>query len=171
MSSLEKCLVSLLPIFQLGCWFFFFSFFFFLLLSCLNILEVKPLSVTSFAHLFLPYQRLSFHFVYGFLCCAKSLWVWLDPIGLFFFLFMLPREIDLRKPLYGWCQRMFCLCSLLGVYDVLHVFKSLSHFEFIFVHRMRVCSSFIDLHATVQFSQCHLLKRLNWTIFKCVYVA
>ena len=35
------------------------------------------------------------------------------------------------------------------------MFKSLDHFEFIFVHGMRVCSSFIDLHATVQFSQHH----------------
>ena len=32
------------------------------------------------------------------------------------------------------------------------VFKSLSHFEFIFVHGVRVCSSSIDLHAAVQFS-------------------
>ena len=32
------------------------------------------------------------------------------------------------------------------------IFKSLSHFEFIFVHGVRVCSSVIDLHAAVQFS-------------------
>uniref|UniRef100_A0A8D0XQD7 Transmembrane protein n=1 Tax=Sus scrofa TaxID=9823 RepID=A0A8D0XQD7_PIG len=40
------------------------------------------------------------------------------------------------------------------------IFKSLSHIEFIFVHGVRVCSSFIDLHVAVQFSQHHLLKRL-----------
>ena len=33
------------------------------------------------------------------------------------------------------------------------IFKSLSHFEFIFVHGMKVCSNFIDLHAAVQLSQ------------------
>ena len=33
------------------------------------------------------------------------------------------------------------------------IFKSLSHFEFIFVHGVRVCSSFIALHAAVQVSQ------------------
>ena len=38
------------------------------------------------------------------------------------------------------------------------MFKSLSHFEFIFVHGVRVCSNFIDLHAAVQLSQHHLLK-------------
>ena len=29
--------------------------------------------------------------------------------------------------------------------------KSLSHFEFIYVHGVRVCSSFVDLRAAVQF--------------------
>ena len=38
--------------------------------------------------------------------------------------------------------------------------KLLSHFEFIFVHGVRVCSSFIDWHAFVRFSKHHLLKRL-----------
>ena len=45
-----------------------------LLLSCMNylcILEVKPLSVESFANIFFTVHRLSFHNVYGFLCCAK----------------------------------------------------------------------------------------------------
>ena len=31
-------------------------------------------------------------------------------------------------------------------------FKSLKHFEFIFVHSVRVYSNFIDLHAAVQLS-------------------
>ena len=39
------------------------------------------------------------------------------------------------------------------------VFQSLSHFEFIFMYDVKVCSSFIDLHAAVQLSQHHLLKR------------
>ena len=33
------------------------------------------------------------------------------------------------------------------------MFESLSHIEFIFVHDVKVCSSFIDLHANAQFSQ------------------
>ena len=44
-------------------------------------------------------------------------------------------------------------------------FKSFSHFEFIFVHGVRVCSSFIDLHAGVHFSQHHMLKRLSFSHF------
>ena len=33
------------------------------------------------------------------------------------------------------------------------MFKSLSHFEFIFVHDERMCSNFVDLHAPVQLCQ------------------
>uniref|UniRef100_A0A8D1GVV7 Uncharacterized protein n=1 Tax=Sus scrofa TaxID=9823 RepID=A0A8D1GVV7_PIG len=45
------------------------------------------------------------------------------------------------------------------------IFKSLIHFEFIFIHGVRVCSSFIDLHAAVQVSQQSLLKRLSFSHF------
>ena len=47
------------------------------------------------------------------------------------------------------------------------IFKSLRHFEFIFVCGMRVCSNFIDLHEVVQLSQHHLLKR--WFFFFVLY--
>ena len=57
---------------------------------------------------------------------------------------------------------MFSSRSLMVSYLM---FKSLSHFEFIFVHGVRGCSTFIDLHATVQFSQHHLLKRLSFYHF------
>ena len=36
------------------------------------------------------------------------------------------------------------------------LFKSLSHFEFIFVYGMRECYNYIDLHAAVQHSHYHL---------------
>ena len=38
------------------------------------------------------------------------------------------------------------------------MFRSLSRFEFVFVHGVSVCSSFIDLHANVQLPQHHLLR-------------
>uniref|UniRef100_A0A8C4KWJ5 Uncharacterized protein n=1 Tax=Equus asinus TaxID=9793 RepID=A0A8C4KWJ5_EQUAS len=41
-------------------------------------------------------------------------------------------------------------------------FKSLIHFELIFVHGVREWSTFILLHVAVQFSQHHLLKRLSF---------
>ena len=48
------------------------------------------------------------------------------------------------------------------------LFKSLSHFEFILVHGVKVCSSFIDLHSAVQVSQKHMLKRLFPILCSCL---
>ena len=40
-------------------------------------------------------------------------------------------------------------------------FRSLIHFEFIFIYGVRKCSNFIPLHAAVQFPQHYLLKRMS----------
>ena len=44
-------------------------------------------------------------------------------------------------------------------------FRSLIHFEFIFVYGVRKCSSFILLQVVDQISQHHLLKRLPFLPF------
>ena len=44
-------------------------------------------------------------------------------------------------------------------------FKSLIHFEFIFVYGVTECSNFILLHVAVQFPQHHLLKRLSFLLY------
>jgi len=41
-------------------------------------------------------------------------------------------------------------------------FRSLIHFEFIFVYDIRECSNFILLYVAVQFSQHHLFSRLSF---------
>ena len=46
-------------------------------------------------------------------------------------------------------------------------FRSLIHFEFIFVSGVRKCSSFILLQVVDQFSQHHLLKRF---VFSPLYI-
>ena len=48
------------------------------------------------------------------------------------------------------------------------IFRSLIHFEFIFMHGVRNSSNFILLHLAVQFSQHHLLKRLSLT--HCIFL-
>ena len=40
-------------------------------------------------------------------------------------------------------------------------FRSLIHFEFMFMYVVRECSNFILLHVVVQFPQYQLLKRFN----------
>ena len=48
------------------------------------------------------------------------------------------------------------------------MFRSLIHFEFIFVHYVRKCSSFILIQVVDQFSQHHLLKRLSF--LHCIFL-
>ena len=48
-------------------------------------------------------------------------------------------------------------------------FRSLIHFEFIFVYGVRKCSSFILLQVVYQFFQHHLLKRLS--ILHCIFLS
>ena len=66
------------------------------------------------------------------------------------------------------CQRVFCLCSPLGVLVSGLTFRSLIHFEFIFVYGVRKCSSFILLQVVDQFSQHNLLKRLS--LIHCIFL-
>ena len=67
-----------------------------------------------------------------------------------------------RGSCFGLCHRVFCLCFPPRVFIVSGLtFRSLIHFEFIFVYCVRKCSNFILLHVAVQFSQHHLLKRLS----------
>ena len=47
-------------------------------------------------------------------------------------------------------------------------FRSLIHFELIFVYGIRKCSNFIISHVAVQFSQHHLLKRLPF--LHCIFL-
>ena len=48
-------------------------------------------------------------------------------------------------------------------------FRSLVHFEFVFVYGVRKCYNFILLHVAVQFSQHNLLKSLSFPIvYSCL---
>ena len=48
------------------------------------------------------------------------------------------------------------------------MFRSLIHFEFVFVYGVRKCSSFILLQVVDQSSQHHLLKRLS--LIHCIFL-
>ena len=69
MSSLEICL------FRFSAYFLIRLFCFFLIVSCMSclyILDIKPLVSRIICKYFLSFSRLSFHFLSGFLWCAKS---------------------------------------------------------------------------------------------------
>ena len=47
-------------------------------------------------------------------------------------------------------------------------FRSLSHFEFIFLYRVRECFNFIDVYVAAQLSKYHLLKTLSFP--HCIFL-
>ena len=69
MPSLEKRLCRSSAQFFIG----LFIFFVLSCVSCFCILEINPLWVPFVCKYFLPFWGLSFHLIYGFLCCAKAL--------------------------------------------------------------------------------------------------
>ena len=99
--------LGLLPIFWLG----------FLLLSCRScfyILEIKPSLVASLANVFS--QSVGCLFVLFMISFAVQKLVSLIMSHLFIFAFTsISLEDWSKKTWYNSCQRMFCLCSLLGI--------------------------------------------------------
>ena len=71
-----------------------------------------------------------------------------------------PAVIYVRESFAMFSSRSFMVSGL--------TFRSLIHFEFIFVCGVRRCSSFIFLQVVDQFSQHHLLKRLSF--FHCIFL-
>ena len=154
----SKCLLwrniylGFLPTFWLG---------FYFLLSCMNcsyILEIKPLLVIIVCKYFLPVHRL-------FSFCLVSFTVQSLIIShLLVFPFIYFSLGDWPKKILLWFISENVLPMLFsGIFMMLCLtLKSLSHFEFIIVYIMREYSNFIDLHATVQLAQHHLLNKLSF---------
>ena len=162
--SVEKCLLRSSALFLIG---------FFLLLTCLASLyileEVKPLSVTSFVHIFSHSVVCLFVFFLMVSFTVQKL-VSLIRSHLFLFVFISIALGNWPKKTLVWfmsenvlpmlCSRSFMVSCLIS--------NSWSHFELIFVHGVRVCSNFIDLHAALQLSLHHMLKRLSFSHFMFV---
>ena len=100
------------------------NFFLVMVMSCLHTLEIKPLSVASFANDLLPLGRLSIHFVYGFLCCTS-----LESLirsHLFSFVFI---SIALKDKTYA-CQGID-LCPL----HLLSLNVNMSHLNILYIYQ------------------------------------
>ena len=97
-------------------------------------------------------------FIPGFLYCAKLLSLIRSHLFNFGFIFITlgngskKNAVIYVKQCSMFSFRSFIMSNL--------TFRSLIHFEFIFLYSVRKCSNFILFHVAVQFSQYHLLKRL-----------
>ena len=160
----RKVYLSLLPIFGLGS---FFS----LILSCMSwlyILEVNPLSVASFANIFSHSEGCLFIlFMVSF--AVQKLLSFIRS-HLFIFVFISISQGGGSKGILLWFMSLSVLPMFSSKSFIVSglTFRSLIHFQFIFVYGVRECSNFILLHVAVQFIQHHLLKRLFF--LHCIFL-
>ena len=158
MSSPENCLFRSAAHFQWDC--------FFLLLSCLYNLEMRLL---SFAKIFS--HSLGCLFVFLMVSFAVQNLLSLIRSNWFIYVFIV-------FSLGGWSNKTllwFMSKSVLPIFSswsfILSglIFRSLIHFEFIFVYGVRQCFIFILLHVAFQFSQHHFWKDyLSSTACSCL---
>ena len=124
------------------------------------------MSVASFAIIFSHSESYPFHLAYSFLHCAKAFKFNQVPFVYFCFYFHYSGRWIIEDPAVVYVLPMLSSRSFIvsGL-----TFRSLIHFEFIFVYGVRKCSNFFLLHVAVQFSQYHLLKRLS--LPHCIFLS
>ena len=143
-------------------------------LSYLYILGTNPLLVISFTNIF-SLSVCCFHSSDGLINCSSlmscHLFIFVFVLFCFCFCFLcfcfLRRHIESKKRNIAniyvkesskFSPRRFMICLM---------FRSLYHFDFIFVHDIGKYSNFMLSRVIIQFSQHHLLTRLS--ILHCIF--
>ena len=147
---------------------FLIRLFVFLILSCrryLYILRINPLSVTSFANIFCYSEVCLFVLFMVSFVVQKHLSLIRPHLFISVFIFIILGSGS-KRSYFNLCHSVFFLCFPLSFIVSGLTFKSLIHFEFIFVYCIRECSNFMLLRGGVQFFQHPLLKI---SLFSIVY--
>ena len=148
--------------------YFLIRLFVFLILSCrsyLYILRINPLSVTSFANIF-SYSEVCLFVLFMVSFVVQKHLSLIRPhffVSVFIFITLGSGS---KRSCFNLCHSVFYLCFPLSFIVPGLTFKSLTHFEFIFVYCIRKCSNFMLLHGDVQFFPHPLLKI---SLFSIVY--
>jgi len=147
-------------------------------MSCLYILEIKPLMVSSFANIF--FHSVGCLFVLIMVSFSLQKLVSLIRSHLFAFAFCCLGILNLGKHCYDLSENILPIISSSFMVSCL-MFKSLSPFEFIFVHGVKECLNFIDSSGCPTFStpfakrlfpivcSCHLCQRL--IVHRCGFIS
>ena len=152
---------------------FFIGLFVFLILSCMTylyILEIKPFSVTSFANIFSHSVSCLFILFTVFFAVQKPLsWIG-SHLLIFAFISFVSGDWPKKTSVQFMSESILSLFSSRSFMVSCLIFKSLSHFEFIFVYNVRECSNFIALHALSSFSNTtcwreYLFSIVYWCLF------
>ena len=112
--------------------------------SCLYIFEINSLSVASFAIIFSHSGGCLFTLLIVSFFAQKLLSLLKPHLFIFAFISNILEGDVIEDPAVIYV-RVFCQCFPLGVLVSGLTFRSLIHFEFIFVYGVRKCSSFILL--------------------------
>ena len=135
MSSLEKWLIGPSTHFSIGLFVFCCC-----CVSCLYILEIKPLSSASFANIFshlvgclfvLFIVCLSFHFVYSLFCCAEACKFLISFHFIYFCFYFCFFGRPKKTLVWFMSENVLPMFSSGSLMVSSFMFKSLSHFEFI----------------------------------------
>ena len=129
-------------------------------MSCLCILEINPLSVALFVIIFYHSEDSLFVFYIVSFAVQKLLSLIRSHLFIFGFISITLWGGSKRILLWFMSRNVLPMFSSKSFIVSGLTFKSLVHFEFIFVYGIKKCSDVILLHIAVQFSQHHLLKKL-----------
>ena len=143
----------------------------FFLLNCMNrlyILEINPLSFASFINVLS--HSIGYLFILFMVSFAVQKLLSLIMFHSFIFacIYFALGDWSKKRLLQFMSENVLPTFSSTRFMASWLIFRSLSHFEFILIYAVSLCSNLIDLHETVHLSQFHLLKRLSF--LHCIFL-